>query len=62
MFTLLCAPRLTRFGWLMRGLIDGVLGRGGRFGGTMGLGVASATKRRSEVADDQATELTLLAK
>lgn len=62
MFSLLCAPRLTRFGWLLRGFADGLLGRGGRLGGTMGLGVASGTTHRSKVADDQATELTPLAK
>ena len=28
--TLLCAPRATRFRWMLRGLVDGLAGRGGR--------------------------------
>lgn len=36
MFGLLCAPRLSRLRWLLRGFWDGLLGRRGRLGGPLG--------------------------
>jgi rhamnosyltransferase len=41
MFGLLCSPRLTRLRWLVRGFRDGVLGRRGRLGGSLGLTAAA---------------------
>jgi rhamnosyltransferase len=34
LFSFFCAPRLKRLGWMLRGLADGMIGRGGRVGGT----------------------------
>jgi rhamnosyltransferase len=52
MFSLLRKPRLARARWLLRGFVDGVLGRSGRLGGPHGLGARAA--RPAAVTDAEA--------
>lgn len=44
MFGLLCAPRINRLRWLLRGFWDGLLGRRGRLGGPLGIPRHNSTR------------------
>jgi rhamnosyltransferase len=50
MFGLLCRPRAARLHWLLRGFMDGLLGRNGRLGGPSGIRRRAAPAAVSESA------------